>query len=65
MDPNATLKLAQEKAMAILTNLDTDGPVADLIQDAEMLAQAVQDLDGWISRGGFLPGDWSKSAVVT
>jgi hypothetical protein len=55
MDPNANLKEQREIARRILLSepLDLDG-------DAARLAELVIALDGWITRGGFLPKDWQR-----
>lgn len=49
MDPNANLAVVRRLAASIL-----DGE-RDL---ADSLAEHVQALDEWLSRGGFLPSAW-------
>ena len=55
MDPNEALQRLREWA----------GGVADGEEmSAEMeAAEAFEGLDGWLSRGGFLPADWQSEAV--
>jgi hypothetical protein len=48
MDPNATLAAIREL-------LASDTP--DVIE----LAELMEALDMWLSRGGFLPTDWERS----
>lgn len=43
MDPNATLKMVRD---------------AKRSNDIEGELEAYRNLDGWLSRGGFLPDDW-------
>jgi len=56
MDPNANLKEQRTIAQNILfsQHAETD------LQDAERLAELVLALDEWITRGGFLPQDWTR-----
>lgn len=51
MDPDETLKRAREAYAQY-----TARPTHDA---AEALAEAFTALDGWITRGGFLPRDWA------
>ena len=51
MDPNETLRL-------IRANVD-NGERTDVDSYVE-LVELVHALDDWLSRGGFLPDDWSK-----
>jgi hypothetical protein len=53
MDPNETLKRMLELAVRRI-NGDADA------NDAQALAQAVLDLDGWLRSGGFPPTDWRR-----
>lgn len=56
MDPNATLYRMLDRARAIIAAIDEGSEnVAD---DANELAEAVENLDEWIRRGGFLPDAW-------
>jgi len=57
MDPNTTLAEALELAQAILSGeLSADSQ----LDASERLAEKVQALDDWITRGGFLPGAWQS-----
>lgn len=66
MDPNATLELIREACADALALLDTgEGPDAvELLGrykwELRWLAESVDALDSWLSRGGFLPGAWSR-----
>ncbi len=53
MDPNETLERLRELA-AIIVRSDDDATAA------YELADAVQNLDQWLSNGGFLPQAWGK-----
>lgn len=65
MDPNEALKNARAALAALRTRLDdgeeptsdTDAEVADHAGD---LADAFEALDGWLSKGGFLPAAWQR-----
>ena len=52
MDPNAAL----DEIRSIVAR--ADGGLGR--SDAERLAELVDGLDGWLSRGGFLPADWAR-----
>lgn len=66
MDPDANLEEQRSLAESILEALDVDEDAGDEVDiesvrhDAERLAELVQALDQWISRGGFLPKDWRR-----
>lgn len=66
MDPDANLNEQRELAASILETLDVDEDdvenidIDELRYDVERLAELVQSLDTWISRGGFLPKDWRR-----
>lgn len=51
MDPNETLNIIRAEVHEILWG---DKP------DPEALAQAANNLDEWLSRGGFLPKEWAR-----
>lgn len=58
MDPNATLETIREQYATLRLMLDdTNGNLAEAAED---LLDAIQDLDGWLSKGGFLPNDWQR-----
>lgn len=54
MDPNATLTEIRELAYRIVEERDSRESTYD------RLAELVQALDEWITRGGFLPNDWKR-----
>jgi len=56
MDPNETLRRMQEMAERVVRAADVGSDVDE--DDACDLADAVQALDGWLSKGGFLPDAW-------
>lgn len=53
MDPNANLAELRELASAQLNGGQTD---------PDRMAELVEALDEWITRGGFLPADWTQEA---
>jgi hypothetical protein len=55
MDPNANLEELRRHAEAVLTDKPN---MLDYQWRAQRMAELVQALDGWISKGGFLPSDW-------
>lgn len=62
MDPNANLRELRDTITEINKCHDLDHPrescaCADL---ADRLAELTEAMDGWLSRGGFLPSDWAK-----
>lgn len=61
MDPNETLGRMREATRRYeqITNLPTFS-VADAIDAAADVISASQDLDKWISKGGFLPEAWNR-----
>lgn len=56
MDPNVTLAYLRD-AIADAMNPDhyTDREVA-----VEQIVEYFEDLDNWLTNGGFLPGAWSR-----
>lgn len=64
MDPDANLEEQRSLSESILEALDVDEDEEvdmDAVRDdANRLAELVQALDQWISRGGFLPKDWRR-----
>lgn len=60
MDPDEALRRIRELAAELLDNYPgTDFlPSSNYETDATALAEKVQDLDGWLSRGGFAPQAW-------
>jgi hypothetical protein len=60
MDPDQALANAREAYTEYVKA--TDAGDTDRAEDeAERLATAFDALDGWISRGGFLPKAWHNS----
>lgn len=55
MDPNATLKRIREFIESV-----TDGETPDPHEWYDFI-DLVEGLDDWMSRGAFMPEDWSKS----
>lgn len=55
MDPNALLERIRELVAA--TFVSEDGSYAD------DLAGAFDDLDEWLSKGGFLPSAWKRETA--
>ena len=53
MDPDEALKTARAAATYILSN-------GGHHEQCEELAEAFEALDGWLSKGGFLPKDWQQ-----
>jgi len=62
MDPNTNLEEQRRIAARLLADRQrsTHSREVDAVQDAIRLAELVQALDEWITRGGFLPSEWSK-----
>ena len=54
MDPDAALK---EMRALVEEVLNDDDPSED---SAERMSELFDGLDGWISKGGFLPQDWQR-----
>ena len=55
MDPNETLNNCRGQARAILDR--------DATADPEALAEAFDNLDAWLVRGGFLPQSWQAEEI--
>lgn len=60
MDPDALLKRIREKVSGILTLTHIHS-----FEDMEDLAEDINNLDSWISKGGFLPKAWKSSRSET
>lgn len=58
MDPNATLARIRERAQEILS-IRAAGDEA--LAAADELAEHVQAMDEWLSKGGFLPQAWAEN----
>jgi hypothetical protein len=69
MDPDELLRRLRRAAKdAIETEDEMQERLPDLevvVGDLAALGQMVQDLDTWLSRGGFLPKAWKDSATAT
>lgn len=55
MDINATLE-AMRTALLDMENASTEAWETA----AEQVANAASAIDGWLSKGGFLPSDWAR-----
>lgn len=55
MDPTANLAEQLELALTIVNHEDGDNAK----WNGERLAELVLDLNEWISKGGFLPAQWT------
>jgi hypothetical protein len=62
VDPTANVREQRELATAIMLRADQDKPQEP--QDAERLAELVQDLDGWMKGGGFAPAQWGTRPLL-
>lgn len=67
MDPEANLKEQRTLAEDIIDILDDEtndeqdyDVLAEVAAQAMRLAELVQAMDQWMSRGGFMPSDWAK-----
>lgn len=60
MDPNAALAEIRKQLKALLTIQ----PDVDVTEAAMSLAEHVQGLDEWLTKGGFLPSAWDRSRTV-
>lgn len=54
MDPNAALE-EMLRLSETLTSDEYEGDSGDLLRDSARLAELVLALNGWITKGGFLP----------
>jgi hypothetical protein len=68
MDPDEALKNAREALAQLRAHQDNNEAPDDASGDAflrlaaiEELVDAFEALDGWLSKGGFLPKDWATS----
>ena len=57
MDPDTALENARE-ALAVYARRYRDKGTG--LSEADDLADAFEALDGWLSRGGFLPDAWKR-----
>lgn len=65
MDPNKTLEEMLALAKRLENAMDTEEYPDDLAlgEDAEELAALVLALDGWLAKGGFMPGAWVNAGA--
>jgi hypothetical protein len=65
MDPNACLKEMLELARKgiYLADAKEDGSLDPT--DAERLCELVLALDGWVTKGGFMPQRWNRPIMLT
>lgn len=68
MDPDATLQIMLDRARVIIEAIDGAGDDVDaalvgaaILDEANELAEAVQNLDTWIRKGGAVPSAWKRS----
>jgi hypothetical protein len=61
MDPDEALAKARD-ALKILRDREDrgGGNLEAAVRASSDLEDAFEALDGWLSRGGFLPEDWAK-----
>jgi hypothetical protein len=59
MDPNKVLKQLRELVAQFRRGEFEDAPIAQESAHEE-LVDAADELDVWLSNGGFLPDDWAK-----
>lgn len=59
MDPNAALAEIRRLIDNLKFQIEPDTGLVDL-DDASELIDRFEGLDGWLSKGGFLPADWER-----
>jgi hypothetical protein len=57
MDPNAALENARVAILSLAEPTDDDDEAWDMVQQ---LTDAFEALDGWLTKGGFLPDAWQR-----
>jgi hypothetical protein len=62
MDPNEALRLVR-KAFTNMEQAGEDNDPSRFVMHAEDAREAFDALDGWLSRGGFLPRDWASKTL--
>ncbi len=67
MDPEANLREQRKLAAEIVSAPDPvdEAGYIELDERANRLADLVQALDEWLTKGGFLPADWRKGRDVS
>jgi hypothetical protein len=58
LDPNANLEELRSLTASLLEQIDNEEPIDQ--DDAARVLELFEALDGWISRGGFLPRAWKR-----
>jgi hypothetical protein len=59
MDPDACLK----ELLELSRGIGGPGWAYDDQRSAERMAELIEALDGWITKGGFLPQRWASTTV--
>lgn len=59
MDPDKALQIAREAVVKLHADLPFEKDRDDVDDAAGALADAFEALDGWLSKGGFLPKAWT------
>lgn len=60
MDPNVVLQNIRDLIQKLAPIRDLEAHADGDNEDIAALVDAVENLDGWLSHGGFLPADWNK-----
>lgn len=60
MDPNATLS----RIYALMADVKQPDIGVDRLEAATELVDALEDLDAWLKRGGFIPDEWADAEPV-
>jgi hypothetical protein len=61
MDPNAALAHAREATQTVLGAVyDAKANLNEFNYAITDLAETFDNLDEWLSKGGFLPSDWQR-----
>lgn len=63
MDPDQALENARHALATLLATEDMCDALPDeeLFKASRNLAEAFEALDGWLSKGGYLPADWTHA----
>lgn len=62
MDPDEALAKLREALQLYYRRYRDKGTG---LEEADQMADGIEALDDWLSRGGFLPEDWSKNRKET
>ena len=62
MDPDTNLLEQRSIARRIKHLIDSEAVYSqeDMIEDLDRLAELIDALDGWLSKGGYLPERWKR-----